>query len=372
MALLSDQRFFVRLVPIAPGSEAQSVASQVELTLEAISPFPPAQLFFGYCWSPGSAHALVFSCYRKRFPIDQVSEWDSAELVIPTFAALAAMEVKPATTVLYPTADGLTAVHWADAPVPVRVLTAPIAAEATDEERAKVREALLRSAGESREIIELTTTPEIAVSESEQAFRFRAGEFEAQLPRDTAATFDVRDPGELDSYRRGARRDLMLWRVTAGSVVLLAALAVGQVLLSVGGGMLTTAQQIRIREQTPLVNEIEGRERLAASIERLASEHLLPLEMLSLIYELPQRGQINFTRATATEAQLDTLVVACTTPNAADAENYRIALEALPEVEGVAVSGLTQGRGGANAFTLTINFVPGAMERATRIASTEP
>ena len=60
VALLPDGLFFVRAVGIdasnAPGSAltAAEVASQVELALEAIAPFPLAQVYYGHFWLPGA------------------------------------------------------------------------------------------------------------------------------------------------------------------------------------------------------------------------------------------------------------------------------------------------------------------------------
>src|SRR5476651_2760387 len=98
VALLSDALFFTRAVPVATGVTPAEAAAQVELALEAISPFPLAQLYFGWFWIPGAEHAFVFASYRRRFTQDQSASWAGAELVLPAFAALLGGEIKPATT----------------------------------------------------------------------------------------------------------------------------------------------------------------------------------------------------------------------------------------------------------------------------------
>jgi len=369
VVLLSDQRFFARAMPVVDANDAEQVASQLEIALEAISPFPPGQLYFGFHWVPGSAHALVFSSYRKRFPSDQVDEWGQAVLVMPTFAAFSALDPKPATTLVYPTADGLTAVHWDNGPVPSRVLTAHIPAETSPEEQQRIRDKLLRDAGETKELIELTSAPEVVNSSDDSAYLFRAGEFETRLPVESATNLDVRDPVELAAYRKGARRDVNLWRTTAASLAVLLVLGVLEITLAVGGGMRRQVQGITIEQQSPQVTEIQNKARLAADIERLASENLLPLEMMTIIGgDIPQRGQITWTSASATETNLDTLVVLCSSPNAGDAENYRLALSSLPQIESVEITS-SRLANGVNTFTLNVTFAPGALEKASQVAT---
>ena len=48
VCLLPDALFFTRAIPIAAETPAADVASQVELALESLAPFPVAQLYYGY------------------------------------------------------------------------------------------------------------------------------------------------------------------------------------------------------------------------------------------------------------------------------------------------------------------------------------
>ena len=50
VALLPDALFFTRAVPITTGATAAEAAAQIELALEAVSPFPLAQLYYGWFW----------------------------------------------------------------------------------------------------------------------------------------------------------------------------------------------------------------------------------------------------------------------------------------------------------------------------------
>src|ERR1041384_3870408 len=100
VVLLPDGMFFTRTLPVAAGATAAEVAGQVELALEALSPFPLTQLYYGHFWKPGTDRAFAFAAYRRRFTTDQSTAWGSADLVLPTFASLFGAEVAPATTAL--------------------------------------------------------------------------------------------------------------------------------------------------------------------------------------------------------------------------------------------------------------------------------
>ena len=96
VALLSDALFFTRSVPVAKGATPAQAAAELELALEGISPFPLAQLYYGWFWVPGAERALVFASYRRRFTAEQTADWEQAELVLPTFAAVLGAEVDAA------------------------------------------------------------------------------------------------------------------------------------------------------------------------------------------------------------------------------------------------------------------------------------
>src|SRR5689334_14355573 len=125
VALLPDGLFFTRALPVSAGATPAEAAAQVELALEAVSPFPLAQLYYGYYWAPGSEHAFAYAAYRRRFTTDQVAEWEGAGLVLPAFAALLGAHVEPATTVVLASADGLTALHWGAGREPSAMLFRP-------------------------------------------------------------------------------------------------------------------------------------------------------------------------------------------------------------------------------------------------------
>ena len=113
VAFLPDALFFVRSVPVSAEATAASVAAEVEVALEGQAPFPLAQLYYGFYWVPGSAQALAYAAYRRRFTVEQTDLWSGADCVLPSFAAFLGMAPEPATTLLRSAVDGLTAIQWA-------------------------------------------------------------------------------------------------------------------------------------------------------------------------------------------------------------------------------------------------------------------
>lgn len=375
VALLPDAQFFTRLVPVTAGATPAEAAVQIELALEGVSPFPLSQLHYGWHWRPGRAQALVFAAYRRRFTLEQKEAWQGAELVLPAFAAVLGAELAPATTVLLPGADALTAVHWGDAGMPERVEAISFPPETTDEDRARQREALLRDLGGSKQVIELAAPPVADGAGGDQEVVFRAGDVESRLPAAVAAAMDVRDKAELALLRGARRRDVLLWRVALGAVAALVLLGLGELAL-MGGRAWEDVRRRQYAAQKPQVDRIAGVHALTNRIEDFATKRLLPLEMLTQLVGFTQDlerkpGEILFTRVTADQVVgLNTLVIEARTTNPAQVNAYEAALRALPVVQS-AVATFGQVGGDRATFTLTVVFKPDTLKpNATAVAAT--
>lgn len=363
VVLLPSGLFFTRSIPVVAGGPNE-VAAQVELALEANSPFPLAQLYYGWFARPGADRAFVFAAYRRRFTADQMAEWEGAEVVMPAFAAAFGANLEPATTVLMAEADGLTALGWDDPGMPSRVLTRPIGPEADDATRERAKSELLAAMGGSKTVIDLPGGPVADASGNDREMVFRSGDFVSSLPSPVAATMDVRDRSELAALRGARRRDLVLWRVALGCLAALGLLALGELAL-VGGRTWQTMRIARVNAQKPVVDKIMTAQELANRIEDLATKQLLPLEMLTELVgpNLERKpADIQFTRIQTDKSRgLYTVVIDAQTANAPQMSVYQTALEKLPSKEKVEFVPQPS-RGQFATFRIIFTFKPGVIK----------
>jgi hypothetical protein len=362
VAILPDAVFFSRSVPVAADATREQVVSEVGLALEALSPFPLAQLYFGYYWTPGAAQALAFASYRRRFTVDQTAEWAASQHVMPAFAAVLGSDVQPATTVILSAPEGLTAVHWGKDKVPSLVLHRVLAPEATEEERAKARSELIRDAGEARTVVDAPSPPVAQPSRSDREVSFAAGVLRSKFDAGTTAALDVRDKADMAALARARRRDVLLWRVAMGSVVACLVLLVGEAGFF-GAGLWEKARIAKVGAQRAEVARIMSDQELAYRIDELSTKRLLPLEMISVV-AAKKPASMQFLRATATTSSLYTIQIEAQTSNAGEIGGLKTALEQTPGCAHVEIRDQLM-RNNVASFTLLVTFKPTALPPAT-------
>jgi len=362
VVLLPDAHFFVRVVPVTDAVTPGEVAAQVALALEGLAPFPVEHLNYGFYWVPGAAQALAFAAYRRRFTAEQIETWAGAELVLPTFVTVVGLTPEPATTVLMPGPDQLTAIHWGDSPVPTQVLVRALLPEATDEDRARIRDELLREIGGSKKIIDLPTAPVTRPSTDEKAYLFQAGDIAIHLPVAQAEWLDVRAKDELAALRHDRARDVLLWRIFLGCAATLLLLIVGELAL-VGGRMWQKTRVEQVAAQSQPVKKIEDAQKLTTRIEEFSTNRLLPFEMLTLMGGKDKRGALFFTHTTTTG--LYGLEIDAQTPNPSDATAYETWLKANPVFAKVEVRPQPS-RANLAMYKIVVFFKPEALKPATQ------
>jgi hypothetical protein len=359
VVLLPDALFFVRAISVATGTTPADLAAQAELALEALAPFPLAQLYHGFYHPPGTAFALVYAAYRKRFTTEQTAAWAAADLVIPTFVALLGGETKPATTLLISAADELTMLHWHDGRVPEKISTHTFAPDTPEEERVKVRDDLLRAAGESLKTISLSAAPAPEPMEDEDKFIFRSGDFVSRLPVALADQLDVRDKAELALRRQHRARDLILWRVFIGAAAAIALCLAGELAL-VGAGFWQKARVAVVAAQRPGVEKIDAANLLVDSIGARSTDRLMPFEMIALASSC-KPPSVQFIRAT-TDGNY-TLEIEAQTNSPGDFSSYQTALNGLPACSRVEVDD-QRTREGISTCKFVVTFKPEALKPA--------
>jgi hypothetical protein len=358
IVLLSDTLFFTRAVPVTEGATASDVAAQVELAVESLSPFPVAQLYYGHHWLPGADHALVFAAYRKRFTAEDVAVWPEAEAVLPSFVAVLGKgdAPAPATAVIVPGAGSVTGIYFGDASgVPTLVRVETVSAEATEDERAAARDAVLGAFPEKRKIVDLADGPQFDPASAQGEFVFRAGEGETHFDAGDVAPLDVRDKDELAARRRAHARDVILWRSFVGC-----AAAIGLCVLlefALIGVSVWQKQRLALEaRQNPVVETIMTSQALATRIDELSTKRLRPLEMLALV-NTARPPTIQFMRTVT--SGLNVLEVDAQTNSSGDIDVLRSALNKLESCEKAEVLD-PRSRDGVSTFRLVVTFKPDA------------
>ncbi len=361
VVLLPDTHFFCRTVPVSLQASTAEVSAQVEMALEGLAPFPIGQMYYGHYWKPGARHALVFASYRKRFPTEQIETWSGAEAVLPFFATLLGAKVEGSTTLLYWTEKSVTALRWEDAAdVPVGVHSRELSADAKPEERAALREELLRATGATIHVVESETAPVLVPATSDDSFHFRLSAHDSLFTREEIDVLDVRDKEELSQRRRARARDLILWRGLLGCAATLILCLVLEATLF-GLGLWQEARKIRQRLQEPYVTKIMLAQNLTQQVEDRSTRRLRPFEMISLVSEkLP--ASILFTSATIKDLTLD---VQAQTSTSTDIEVFRAALVGMPACEHVDFPSKDQrSQNGISTFRVIVTFRQSAFQNA--------
>ena len=358
--LLPDHAFFVRVMPLAPETPPAGIPAQVELALEGLSPFPVAQLCYGYFCPPGAGRMLVYAAYRRHFTVDDAAQWADADAVLPAFAAWLGLAPAVPTALLVTGADFVTALGWDghDA-VPAVVAIHPVAPDALPGERAALQEKLAAQFKHLPPPVAVAVPAGTGSRAGDEGLEFTDGKLTSRLTTAQLDTLDVRDKAALAARRRDRARNLHLWRAFLGCAAAVGLAAVLQLGLK-GGRLWLDSRAALAAAQAPAVQDIETKHNLANHIEELSTRRLMPVRMLEIVNEKRPRT-IQFLRV-ATKG-LYVLEIEGQTNATPDVFNYQAALKELPACALVEL-GQTVDRGGITRFTLTVTFKPEALRPA--------
>lgn len=348
-------RFFVRVVSLAPDLDP---ASQVELALESMAPFPPSQLYWG-CWvAPDRTVAVVYAAHRRRFTAEETADWEKADWVVPGLLPL--LGTAPGQNVVRLWNDGarLVGVAWnGTSAYPAAVLARPLSEDAPDDVGRQL-------AGELRARAGLATEPRIeSVAGAPRMNHERAGlSFElgdaagamvvqAQVSAADGDLLDVRDQAFLAEQRRQRRRAAVIWR----AFLACGGLAAAALLLDVGAlglSRVAQAQQAVNEARAQLVTRLETANGLANRLEELTERRLRFFEMLDAVNR-PRPGSILFTRVASSGRT--GLEIEAQTGAAGDIGAYESELRLLPNIGSIEVRDL-RAREGVTTFGMVLAF----------------
>ena len=241
--------------------------------------------------------------------------------------------------------------------------------DAPVEQRAAVRDELIRTIGESKKVIDLESPVAAEAADNDGEVAFRAGDFGSRFSAAGAAALDVRDKGELAALRGARKRDRLLWRVAFGCAAALVFLAVGEIAL-IGGRKWNDTRLRKVAAQKPTVDKIVSSQSLATSIEDLRTKRMLPFEMISILVEAGQLplDDIQFTRVQMAQLTgIYTLTVTAKSSKVGQISHYEARLRSLPMVQ-KADATVGETRGESADFTLVVTFKPDTVKPADSIA----
>lgn len=331
-AMLPGNRFFVRRLSV----EGEDVPGQVNLALEAISPFPLEQMLVGFVTSADGKQVLAYAAHRRRFTAEESFAWPEDCPVVPEFLALCGHRPAADGIVVHRNDERLTALAWkAGDALPAAIVVAELA---DTDEAAIAREAATRADLAAETPVEnVTGVLAGAIVEGDLILK---GEFEGTftIPQKGLDDSDIRDSDFLAERRKKERLNLILWNAARlGAAVLVVSL-----LLDIAGGvvgMRRASLEVANEARRPLVEDIEASQAITSRILELGVKRLLPMEMLALVNE-KRPATVEFTniqceikKAKDSTIAKPMMTVDAKTPNAGDISDFLKAVQAMPEVE---------------------------------------
>lgn len=352
VVLVPGVKFFVRRVPL---SDEGDPATQVELALETLSPFPLTQLYHGYVTDAERKEAVVFAAYRRNFTAEETAAWNGATHVLPDFVAWLAPQSPPRPAgVAVREHDGLVeTVAWdGKSALPAMMVVRPVeaadAAELPQQIRAKCG---LEATAPLRRIV---GPGKFARDKRGLVLRAAPGEAETVFSPAALQALDVREKGFLAAQQQQWRRDRIMWRIFAGTLAALAVCIALEVALAGLRGWLRV-RRTAVDARAPAVAQVEAANSLGVRLEQISSQRLRPFEMLAAVNS-KRPAAVEFTRVTT--AGLWRMDIEAQTPSAAEPGDFERDLRALPTIERVDLRD-SRTREGVTTFRLEVTFRPG-------------
>jgi hypothetical protein len=361
-AMLPGNRFFVRRLAV----EGEDVPGQVNLALEAISPFPLEQMLVGFVTSADGKQVLAYAAHRRRFTAEESFAWPEDCQVVPEFLALCGHRPAAGGIVVHRGEERLTALAWkAGEELPAAIVVAELA---DADEAGLAREAAARADLAADSPVEnLTGALTGSLVEGDLILK---GEYEGTftIPKKGLDDSDIRDSDFLAERRKKERLNLILWNIARAGVAVL----VLSLLLDIAGfvvGLRSHALEVANEGRQALVEDIEESQKITDRILELGVKRLLPMEMLALVNE-KRPATVEFTNVHCEVKKLKDSVltkpimtVDARTPNAGDISDFLKAVQAMPEVEAV-TNTEPRVRDTSTTFRLEITFKQAALLKA--------
>jgi len=361
-AMLPGNRFFVRRLTV----EGEDVPGQVNLALEAISPFPLEQMLVGFVTSADGKQVLAYAAHRRRFTAEESFAWPEDCQVVPEFLALCGHRPTADAIIVHRGDERLTALAWkAGDELPLAIVVAELA---DADEAGIAREAAARADLPADVAVEnVTGALSGSIVEGDLVLK-REGNGTFTIPKKGLDDSDIRDSDFLAERRKKERLNLILWNAAR----LGAAVIVVSLILDLAGmvvGMRSSSLEAANEARRPVVEDIEASQAITSRILELGVKRLLPIEMLALVNE-KRPATVEFTniqcelkKAKDSTIAKPMMTVDAKTPNAGDISDFLKAVQAMPEVE-AATNSEPRVRETSTTFRVEITFKQAVLLKA--------
>jgi Fe2+ transport system protein FeoA len=361
-AMLPGNRFFVRRLTV----EGEDVPGQVNLALEAISPFPLEQMLVGFVTSADGKQVLAYAAHRRRFTAEESFAWPEDCQVVPEFLALCGHRPTADAIIVHRGDERLTALAWkAGDELPLAIVVAELA---DADEAGIAREAAARADLPADVAVEnVTGAISGSIVEGDLVLK-REGNGTFTIPKKGLDDSDIRDSDFLAERRKKERLNLILWNAAR----LGAAVIVVSLILDLAGmvvGMRSSSLEAANEARRPVVEDIEASQAITSRILELGVKRLLPIEMLALVNE-KRPATVEFTniqcelkKAKDSTIAKPMMTVDAKTPNAGDISDFLKAVQAMPEVE-AATNSEPRVRETSTTFRIEITFKQAVLLKA--------
>ncbi len=353
-ALLPGNRFFVRRFSV----EGADVAGQVNLQLEAISPFPLEQMLVGHVVSADGKQVLAYSAHRRRFTPEESFGWPENCPVVPEFLAVCGHRLPAGGVVVHKGEERLTALAWrAGETLPTAVVVTDLA----DHDEAGIAHEAASQAELAADCPVEIITGQLTGKIIDGVLTLTAqGQELFTIPKAQLDDADIRDSDFLAERRKKERTNLIVWSVAQACAAVLALSLIGEgVSLFIRNR--SGALMAQIEKAQPGVDELKDLDGISTRLADLGVKRLLPLEMLALVNE-KRPATVEFMNISceikkqkASVLTKPTLTIDARTPNAGDISDLIKAVKTIPEVESVTNSE-PRFRDTATTFRLEIVF----------------
>lgn len=353
--LLPADRFFVLRIELDPAAEPRP---QVELALEAASPFPANQLLLGLVRGADGRSALAYAAHKRRFTTEETTSWPASSPVVPEFLALLGQRPEAGGVVLHRNGERSLALAWrAGESLPAAVVClsnedgTPAQAAADAASQAEL------PAGTQAIEIQAPLTGRLG----ENGLDAFAGEGPVYriAPR-ALDEADVRDAAFLEKRRGQASWENRAWllaRLATACLLLVAMTDIGAAILR----MRTAAVSAQLDAARPKVQELDSLQSLAAKVAELGDNRPLPFEMLTLV-NAKRPATLTFQSVSCKGGP--SLEIEARTTSPEDAGNFEQALRAETALVTKVETRDLRAREGSTTFTLSVTFKADALRKA--------